>query len=665
MSAIPNIPESVVRAVSSSPDEVKSNSRSDVKENGISYVEDATVTSTSLPNAGSQADGASHKYSWKLHGATVENHRPIKVIVIGAGYSGIYCGIRIPERIRNFNLTIYEKNAGYGGAWYENRYPGCACDVPSHSYQYSFDPNPAWSSLYSPSHEIRAYLNRIALKYGVDRFTRLRHEVVNCVFDEDEGKWHVRVKDLTSGYEFEDVSDVLISARGNLNNISWPKIDGLQSFKGEIMHSARWNEGYDFRNKRIGVIGSGSSAIQIIPNLQRLPDTQLSCFIRSPTWISPPFSEHLFASLGLVDFNIPPSRIQQFLDDPQNYHNFRLQIEEDGNNIHGVTIKNTPLQLEGQRAFEKTMRERLATKPEIYNKLLPSFAPGCRRLTPGPGFLEALCQDNVDFVSRPISRIESTGVRTSDGELHEIDVLVCATGFHVSAPPPFPVVGLKGRTIKQHWSKRASTYLSLTTNDFPNHFLMLGPNAAIGSGSLTMMIESVGDYIVKCVRKLQKENLKSMCIKGERVEDFLEYADRYFEKTVFQDECRSWYKTRIEEENGGGGKKAVRDVITGLWPGSTLHCMEALRSPRWEDYDYEYLPEPEDNVTQGVDSRPAGTGDKRRVNAMGWLGNGWSQNQVEQKHTAWYLEPRFLDPMKPSTPRPEENAEFAARAFSH
>ena len=535
--------------------------------------------------------------------------------------------------------------------------------MTAHSYQYSFDPNPAWSSLYSPAREIRTYLDRIARKYSVDRFTKFRHEIANCIFDKGEGKWHVRIRDLSANREFEDTADVLVSARGNLNNISWPKVEGLEHFKGERMHSAKWNEDYDFTNKRIGVIGSGSSAIQIIPNLQRVPGAQLSCFIRSPTWISPPFSEHLFTSLGLTDFNIPPSRIQQFLDDPQNYHEFRLLIEEDGNNIHGVTIKNTPIQIEGQRLFEQTMRERLKTKPEIYDKLLPSFAPGCRRLTPGPGFLEALCQDNVDFVSAPISRIESSGVRTSDEKLHEIDTLVCATGFHVSSPPPFPVIGLNGKTIKQHWSQRASTYLSLTTDDFPNHFLMLGPNAAIGSGSLTMMIESVGDYIVKCIRKLQKENIKSMCIKKERVEDFLEYTDRYFEKTVFQDECRSWYKTEIEEEENG--EKVRKNVISGLWPGSTLHCIEALRSPRWEDYDYEYLPEPDEDGSHEIDGLSVLEKRKNRGNAMSWLGNGWSQNQLEQKHMAWYLEPQFLDPNRPMVPRPEENPEFMARAFSH
>lgn len=196
---------------------------------------------------------------FKLHDTAVENFRKMRVIVVGAGYSGIYCGIRIPERIKNCELVIYEKNAGIGGTWYENRYPGCACvsrsegrdgyemaaniqqDIPSHSYQFSFNPNPNWSALYAPSSEIQQYLEATAKKYSVDRFVKLQHEIVECRYDEAEGKWHVKVK-KPDGSVFEDTSDILISARGNLNNISWPDIEGLRSFDGEIMHSAKWNE---------------------------------------------------------------------------------------------------------------------------------------------------------------------------------------------------------------------------------------------------------------------------------------------------------------------------------------------------------------------------------------------------------------------------------------
>jgi cation diffusion facilitator CzcD-associated flavoprotein CzcO len=405
---------------------------------------------------------------------------------------------------------------------------------------------------------------------------------------------------------------------------------------------------YDFQNKKIGVIGAGSSAIQIVPSLQKLPGTQLSCFVRSQTWISPPFGQQLWGKLNLKSYSIPEEMRIRFQNDPKALLDFRLAVEEDGNDIHGVTMRGHPLQVDGKEIFKKHMESILGdTHAEILDSILPSFSPGCRRLTPGLGFLEALTQSNVDFVSTEIQAIESHGVRTKDGKLHEIDALVCATGFYASQAPPFPIRGQDGVTIKDLWESagRPTNYLSLATSKMPNSFFMLGPNAAIGSGSLTMMIESVGDYIVKCIRKVQKENIRSMTVKDARVKDFMEYADRYFEGTVFSENCNSWYK--VGSANG--------NKVTGLWPGSTLHCIEAMRSPRWEDYEYIYAGEEEGNN--------ASTGQKKEVNRMAWLGSGWSVNQLDHKHLAWYLYPEFQDIPKPQ--RPEENERFAIRPFSY
>jgi len=202
-----------------------------------------------------------------------------------------------------------------------------------------------------------------------------------------------------------------------------------------------------------------------------------------------------------------------------------------------------------------------------------------------------------------------------------------------AAAPPFKITGLDNKTLQDHWDKRAETYLSLATDNFPNMFIMLGPNAAIGSGSLTLMIESVGDYVIKCVRKLQKENIKSMTVKSARVRDFIRYTDAYFKGTVFTDECNSWYRKG--------------DKITGLWPGSTLHCMDVMRSPRWEDFDYEYLPEE----------------DGGELNQLGFLGNGWSINQLEQRDLGFYVLPQFQS--VPSAPLPEKNDLYRMRLFSY
>ncbi|KAK8247405.1 hypothetical protein HDK64DRAFT_284292 [Phyllosticta capitalensis] len=619
MSAIPNLPEAVLTASAS---------------NGVNGTGHTNGHFHGSING--NGDAASPPEGFQLYDQPVENTRKIKVIVIGAGYSGIYMGIRIPEKLRNVELVIYEKNAGVGGVWWENRYPGCACDIPSYSYQYSFEPNMDWSSLYAPAREIQAYLQHTSRKYGADRFIKLSHKIKECRWDEDDGKWHVKVEDLENSRVFEDEAEVLVSARGNLNEIAWPEIEGLDSFQGEVMHSAKWNESYDFVGKKIGVIGSGSSSIQIVPNLQKLPGTQLSCFIRSKTWISPPFGSSVWEKHGLDTFTIPEELRAKFAADPDAYHRFRLAIEENGNILHPTTLRGTAMQVEGRKVFEKSMRERLSTHPEIFASLLPSFAPGCRRLTPGIGFLEALTQPNVSFISTPITQITSLGVLTSDSQHHSIDVLVCATGFHTSAPPPFPVIGTQGTSLQKHWATRATSYLSLAISpEFPNHFTMLGPNSAIGAGSLTMMIESTGDYVVRAIRKLQKDNIKSMAPRTERVRDFTAYVDAYFQRTVYTDDCRSWYRSKE-------GK------ISGLWPGSTLHCIETLRSPRWEDWEYVYLGEQRGG---------------EEVNRMAWLGNGWSEVQFDGKDTAWYLYPEFMD--KPLEDRPEEKRMLKIRPFSY
>lgn len=412
------------------------------------------------------------------------------------------------------------------------------------------------------------------------------------------------------------------------------------------MHSSKWNDKYDFSGKRIGIIGSGSSAIQIIPKLRAIPNTHLSCFIRNRTWISPPLGQMTADKYGLQGFEFPAEQIEKFKSDPEAWNNFRMDIEADANNIHAVTIKGTPMQKGASAAFEQGMKERLKKRPEYFEWLKPSFSPGCRRLTPGPGFLEALVEDNVSYVRDRISKISSGGVVTEDGKEHEIDVLVCATGFYASTAPPFPVRGLNNRTLQDHWADRATNYLSLATDNFPNYFLMLGPNGAIGEGSLTMMIESTGDYILRSIRKLQKENIKSMAIKPARVRDFLQYVDTYFAGTVYAEECRSWYK---KDGRGRSGSK-----VTGLWPGSTLHCIEALRSPRWEDWEYEYLPE------EGG----------RSSNLMGWLGNGWGLRQLEnpgKTELSFYITPMFQerDIGVPVPERPEENSQFNIRPWSY
>jgi hypothetical protein len=329
---------------------------------------------------------------------------------------------------------------------------------------------------------------------------------------------------------------------------------------------------------------------------------------------------------------VSPEQRKEFATNPQKFLEFRKAIEADGNTIHGVTFKDSEMQKGAVEAFRAMMKERLAKKPEIVDALTPSFAVGCRRLTPGPGYLEALVEDNVEFVSDKIISITPKGVVLETGRTVEIDALVCATGFNTSSPPPFHVHGKHGVSLQQRFTPHPETYLTMCVDGFPNFFMMLGPNSAIGSGALTMMIETEGDYIIKCIRKLQKEDYVSMVAKPERVRDFSDYCAEYFKNTVYMDECNSWYRSE-----GGKGNR-----ITGLWPGSCLHCLETLRAPRWEDFDFESKDE----------------------NRLRWLGNGWSVTQLEGGgDPAWYLEPGFFNVPMPG--KPEEDEEFKIRPFSY
>ncbi|KAK5627116.1 hypothetical protein RRF57_002831 [Xylaria bambusicola] len=527
------------------------------------------------------------------------------------------------------------------------RRTGVACDIPAHSYQYTFNPNPNWSSFYAPGSEICAYLQETAKTFGAMRFIKLLHEVVSCTWDDKVKKWVLSVRKVDSGEVFDDDADVLVVARGGLSNPSWPNIPGLRDFAGEVMHSAAWNNDYDFRNKRIGVIGNGSSAIQIVPSLQRVEGTQLSCFVRSKTWITNPFGDVVMEKLGLnpkeLDFSL--EQRQEFAQNPDKLFKFRKEIEVDGNTVHEVSFRDSELQRGGIVLFREAMQKRLALKPEIAEFLIPSFGIGCRRATPGPGYLEALSESNVDFITDKIAAITSKGVKLESGREISVDAIVCATGFQTSKGPPFAITGQGGLTLEERFTPFPEAYLSLTVDSFPNYFMMLGPNSAVGSGSLTSIIEAEGDYIVKCIRKLQKEDYATMAVRPERLRDWRDYCHEYFKNTVYTEKCNSWYKS----EDGIG------DRIIGLWPGSTLHAIEALRAPRWEDYEWESLDGP-------------------GANMLRWLGNGFSVTHVKtdegqangqkyQGDPAWYIEPRFVS--VPLKQRPEEDDEFKMRPFSH
>ncbi|CAI7582011.1 unnamed protein product [Penicillium bialowiezense] len=567
--------------------------------------------------------------SCTVEGRAVDEQRPLRVIVIGAGISGILCCIRMNQRIANLDLCIYEKNADIGGTWFENRYPGCACDIPAHTYQASFEPNKAWSSFYAKAPEIHRYWKGIAEKYGCMSSIKFRRQASEAVWNEESSKWHLKVlvwlsilcepvltfvlqiQDLDTSSTITDDCDVLIQATGTLNNWKWPKIPGLQDFQGKLMHSASWDESYDYKGKTVAVVGNGSSGIQIVPAM--LPDVpHIDHYVRSRTWISPSFAREELdkREQGVDNFRFSDEEIRGFKADHQSYQMFRKNIELELQSVHGITQMGHPAQVDAHAAFLENMKRRLANKPELVDDLVPAFPPACRRLTPGPGYLEALMDDKVNVITSEIVKVDETGILTTDGQHRPVDVLVCATGFDTSFSPRFVVKGRGGVTLSERWKETPETYLSIATDGFPNYFISLGPNAGLGAGSLLLLIEKSVDYFTACIQKMQRDNIRAINVRREAVQRFTSYCDQYFAKTVFSNNCRSWYKNGTEDGR-----------VTALWPGSSLHAMKAFAHPRWEDFEYEYVND----------------------NAFGWLGDGWTENEKQHTINVDYLDDDQID----------------------
>ncbi|KAI0720647.1 FAD/NAD-P-binding domain-containing protein [Fomitopsis betulina] len=556
--------------------------------------------------------------SFKLGDFSIDEHKPIKVVCIGAGYSGIIAGIRFPQRIPNVHLTIYDKNVGIGGTWFSNKYPGAACDSPAHCYQCSFEQKTDWSAFYAPAPEILAYLQSVVDKYKLMRYIKLQHRVVHARYDGPTGKWCLRIRrprdpsmpprspprsppttpapdsDAEEQYEeFEDTADLLFTCVGLLSRWKWPEIDGLEEFEGEA--GRPWQDDVnDWADKCVGVIGVGSSATQTVPALQPRVNKIVN-FGRGRTWLSIPFSGAKMVELLKQDPDAENCRLHTLADvvdsrrlidvfseedkelfkDPAFYKRFRHELENDMNSMHPIIMKDSSLQHAGRAALHAYMVRKLAKKPWIAEFLIPDFGIACRRLTPGPGYLEALCADNVDFQPTHIKRVTPKGVELVDGTHIDLDVLICATGYD-SFQLGFPIVGREGMTIQYKWTPHPTTYFALCTDGFPNLFMTFGPNSVIGNGSLLVILERQAEDVAEVARKMQRERLKSIEVKREAVADFDEYVESYFPKTVYSEKCRSWYKMGREDGR-----------IVGLWPGSCLHAVRAIEHRRWEDYTYE------------------------------------------------------------------------------
>lgn len=517
----------------------------------------------------------------------IHSERHVKIICIGAGASGLLFAYKLQRSFRNFELVIYEKNVEIAGTWWENKYPGCACDVPAHNYTWSFEPKLDWSAVYSGSGEIFNYFDHFANKYSLRKYCKTLHQVNSASWNAENGGYEVSVLNLEQNTVVHDTCDILINAGGILNAWQWPAIPGLDKYKGVLLHTANWDDEVDLKGKHVGLIGNGSSGIQVLPTIQ--PYVQkVTTFIREPTWVSP--------AQGLEQHRYTPQELHDFATKPGKLLAYRREIETGLNGQFGLFLKGTTTQNDTKAYMLGQMKEKLQGNTFLEEKLIPEWALGCRRLTPGVGYLESLSQPNVSVVYGEISAVTEKGC-VSEGVEYPVDVLVCATGFNTTFKPRFPLIGPSGDNLQDVWSKaEPKAYLGLAVADFPNYLVFLGPNCPIGNGPVLSAIEYQADWMLQCVDRYQTSNIHSFAPKMEAVDDFLKHKDEFMKGTVWGDPCRSWYKANQADA-----------PVTALWPGSTLHYIEALsEGVRWDDFNVKY-----------------------NGNRWAWLGNGYSQTELD------------------------------------
>ncbi|KAB8242375.1 hypothetical protein BDV35DRAFT_396855 [Aspergillus flavus] len=500
-------------------------------------------------------------------------NRPLRVVTIGTGISGILMAYQIQKQCPNVEHVLYEKNADVGGTWLENRYPMAGCDVPSHAYTYPFAPNPDWPRYFSYASDIWNYLDRVCKFFDLRRYMVFHTEVVGCYWNEDRGEWTVRLRQHASGSEpreFEDHCHVLVHASGVFNNPQWPQIPGLHDrFQGRVLHTARWPDDYQesqWKSDRVAVIGSGASSIQTVPGMQ--PTVKhLDVFVRTGVWFGV-----LAGNTGSQTKEYSPTERDEFRRNPAALVAHAKAIEDQVNGMWGAFYTGSKGQAMGS-AFFRQRTANLIKDERLREGLDPPFAFGCRRITPGDPYMESIQKENVHVHFTPVVSCTEKGVVGGDGVERQVDTVVCATGFDASYRPRFPIVGRDGVDLREKWKECPNSYLGLAVPEMPNFFTFIGPTWPIQNGSVIGPLQAVSKYVVQWIKKAQNENLRSFVPRQDRTDQFNDHVQEWVKHTVWKDNCRSWYK------NNETGR------VNAIWPGSSLHYQQVIDQPRYEDFD--------------------------------------------------------------------------------
>ncbi|GAA3710557.1 flavin-containing monooxygenase [Gordonia hankookensis] len=458
-------------------------------------------------------------------GATDERAVDTTTLIIGAGFAGIGTAIRLLQQGHD-DLVILERDVRPGGTWRDNDYPGAACDIPSRLYSYSFAPNPEWTQTYSESSEILAYIDGMIADHGLDRHIRYSHLAIGMEFDEAVGSWIVDIADREP-----IVARTVVVASGPLSTPGYPDITGLDDFAGHRMHSAAWDHEYDFEGKKVGVIGTGASGVQLIPELVRA-GADVTVFQRTPGWVLP-----------RLDRRVSGMSRQLYRSMPLTQTVARRLWFAGHESVALGAVWNSPFTRVIEAVAKLNLRAQVGD-PWMRRQLTPDFRAGCKRLLMTNDYYPALQADNCALVTWPIARICEHGVRTVEGIERRFDCLVFATGFEVSKQgTPIPIRGRGGRVLADEWSGGAYAYKSFAVSGFPNLYFTFGPNSGPGHNSALVYMEAQIEAIVTAISIIRDRGLRLLDVHEPAQDAYNATIQKRLEHTTWNSGCRSWYLT--------------------------------------------------------------------------------------------------------------------------
>ncbi|CAN5762515.1 NAD(P)/FAD-dependent oxidoreductase [soil metagenome] len=475
-----------------------------------------------------------------------------RIAIIGSGFGGLGMAVRLRQAgIETF--TIHEKADGLGGTWRDNRYPGAACDVPSHLYSLSFAPKADWTRKFPEQPEILAYLESVADDFGLRPHLAFGSEVTAATFDEAEGCWHLEFADGST----DDV-DVVVSATGQLNRPMVPDLPGLEDFAGTSFHSARWDHDHDLAGRDVAVVGIGASAIQFVPEIAKVARS-VTLFQRSVNYVGPKPDGEFSERAKAIFRRVPAVRL---------LYRASIWLRFDARwSLFTEGSRTAPL---AQKAFQKGLDE-LVTEGLPAEVVLPDYPLGCKRILISNDWYPTIMRPDVEVVTTPIEAVTATGIR-SDGVDHDVDTIIFGTGFQTTGfLAPMQVIGRDGRDLHDGWANGAEAHLGITVSGFPNLFLLYGPNTNLGHNSIVFMLERQISYALSCIRTLVDEGLAWRDVTPEAQAGSNRRLLAELDRTVWAAGCHSWYKT-------ASGR------ITNNWSGPSARYWLRTARPRAADF---------------------------------------------------------------------------------